>query len=84
MTVDSGYFGLELIRKLHKGFALGSVAWSERRSQVIEREVDIVEGVSNLVSDGCGKSAHNCAFFCLMQLRLQLACATELSSHLVE
>ena len=51
---------------------------------MIEREVDVVERITNLVSDSCRQPADHRAFFCLMQLHFKLARAAELGSHFIK
>ena len=51
---------------------------------MIERQVDVVEWVANLVRDRCGESTDHGAFFSLVQLHFEFAGAAELSGHFVE
>src|ERR1043165_3667480 len=51
---------------------------------MIERQVDVVERITNLVSDGCCKPADDRAFFSLMKLHFEFARAAELRSHLIK
>src|SRR5215217_6013450 len=51
---------------------------------MIERQVNVVEWIANLVRDRCCEPSDNRAFLRLVQLRLELACASEFCSHLVE
>ncbi len=51
---------------------------------MIEREVDVVERVANLVCDCGGESSDYRAFLGLVQLTFEFARACEFRGHLVE
>src|SRR5688572_18695591 len=64
-------------------FLLG-IGGRERRPKMIEREIDVVERISDLVRDGGGEPSDDGAFLSLVQLRFQLARSSEFCRHLVE
>src|SRR5829696_347790 len=51
---------------------------------MIERQVDVVERIPDLVCDGGSEPANDCAFFSLVKLSFKLASTAEFRSHLVE
>jgi len=84
VAIDARDFRLELIGELNERRFLFRIGRRERRAEMIEREIDVVERVSNLVRDGGGEPSDDGAFLCLVQLRFQLARASEFRCHLVE
>src|ERR1044072_9911771 len=82
--VDACDFGFELFSQLYKSRPLGFISGSKRRAQMIECQVNVVERISNLVSDCCCEPAVNRALLRLMQLQLELARASELRSHFIK
>ena len=69
VAIDSLHFCLELIRQTLESFALRLILRRERRAQVIQSEIDVVERVADFVGDcRCQPSDHR-GFFNLMKLR---------------
>src|SRR5437899_2562561 len=51
---------------------------------MIERQIDVVKRVSDLVSDRRRQTAHDRGFLSFVQLRFQLVRTAELDGHFVE
>jgi hypothetical protein len=54
VTIYTPYLGLELVGEALERFALRRVFGSKRRAEVIEGEIDVVQRVTDFVSDGSG------------------------------
>src|SRR5690242_6803895 len=84
MTIDARDFRFELIGKPHERRSLRLIGRSKRRTQVIQREVNVVQRITNLVRDRGGQTTNYSALLCLMELKLEFASASEFGGHLVE
>src|SRR5690242_9548893 len=51
---------------------------------MVQRQINVIERVANLVSNGGREPADDCAFLSLVKLCFELTRATEFRRHLVE
>ena len=70
-------FRLELISQPLESFAFGRIFRCKGRAQMVQRKIDVVQRIADLVGDGRSQPAHHRSFFDLMKLRLQFARASQ-------